>query len=59
MKALLTETAERATRYLEGIADRRVAPLPLTAVAALSGARIGVLTPIGAPHPTGVGRQSG
>ena len=28
MKALLTETAERATRYLEGIADRRVAPLP-------------------------------
>ena len=28
MKALLTETAERAARYLEGIADRRVAPLP-------------------------------
>ena len=28
MKALLTETAERAARYLEGIAERRVAPLP-------------------------------
>jgi glutamate/tyrosine decarboxylase-like PLP-dependent enzyme len=28
MKPLLTETAERASRYLERIADRRVAPLP-------------------------------
>jgi glutamate/tyrosine decarboxylase-like PLP-dependent enzyme len=28
MKSLLLETAERAAQYLEGIADRRVAPLP-------------------------------
>ena len=28
MKTLLVETAERAAQYLEGIADRRVAPLP-------------------------------
>src|SRR5271156_6842816 len=28
MKALLVETAERAARYLEEIANRRVAPLP-------------------------------
>src|SRR5271154_3087367 len=28
MKALLVETAERAARYLEDIANRRVAPLP-------------------------------
>ena len=39
MKALLKETAERATRYLEGIADRRVAPLPedVTRLEALGG----------------------
>src|SRR5512144_2819338 len=28
MKKLLAETADRAARYLTGIADRRVAPLP-------------------------------
>jgi glutamate/tyrosine decarboxylase-like PLP-dependent enzyme len=39
MKTLLAQTAERAARYLEGIATRRVAPLPddVTRLEALDG----------------------
>jgi glutamate/tyrosine decarboxylase-like PLP-dependent enzyme len=39
MKTLLLATAERAARYLEGISDRRVAPLPadITRLEALAG----------------------
>ena len=42
MKELLTETAERAARYLEQIGERRVAPLP---------ADVARLTAMGGPLP--------